>query len=61
MIWLRKIIDTIIAAPLIGLATGLVCSGALIVTMTIGGCIPRDPHPERTPTPMVSCANFSCR
>jgi hypothetical protein len=61
MIRLRKIIDAIISAPLIGLATGVLCSGAIIGVMATNGCIPRDPHPERSPSLHISCANFSCR
>jgi multisubunit Na+/H+ antiporter MnhB subunit len=61
VIRLRKILDVIINAPMVGLITGVLCSGAIVAIMITCGWAPRDEHPERTPTPMVSCNNFSCR
>lgn len=55
----RKLLDVVILSPTAGLITGVLCSGALIVTMGVAGCIPRDPHPERTPSPYTSCATYS--
>lgn len=48
---LRKFLDVVITSPMVGLAVGLLCSGALIGAMTLGGCIPRDPVPGRSPNP----------
>lgn len=30
-------------------------SFTLTLFVTAGSCIPRDPHPERTPSPLPSC------
>lgn len=54
MIKLRKALDVIILSPMVGLVTGILCSATVIVVMGMGGCIPRDPAPGRSPDPYHS-------